>query len=976
MYRLIRVFAILIFLISLESFALGLGEIESHSALNQPLNAEINVTGLGDDVELSEITVSLASKAAFEKVGLERPFYLVNLKFTLERKPDGATVIHVTTQESIKEPFVDFLVEVDWPAGHMLREYTILLDPPLFLEESPAVVDTPVSGMTQLQPQPMQATPSRGGAPVEQMQARRAASGSSARVSSVNGEISYGNVTRTDTLWSIAKQMRPDGSVTVQQVMMALLRNNPEAFYNNNVNYLKAGYVLRIPDVGQIPGISPADAENEIRRQNEAWLDTKGQRASQATLRPLGADQVATAGAAQSGVDAGPRLKLVAPGTGPDGAALEGISDGTAQGASAQAGLDVLSSKLTLALENSEVSRQENTELKKRLIALEEQIASMQRLLTLRGDTLTALQSDAGVSGGVAQTPVPDVGVAEEIQGEDTAAGQPATQQAAASIAAPVQEQEDLISSILADPILLGVAITVLLLLLTMAWIIVRRRQAAGEMDFQDYMDETDEKLEQETVTHDKQDDAKIAAAAVLTGDATAEVSGPESESASTEDDTSLDIFHAEEDEIDTLAEADVYLAYRRFDKAEELLKEAISQEPDRHDYVLKLLEVYAVAENLNDFVLQAESLYASLGTEGSETWDKVVVMGRQLAGDHPLFGGTGGVVDDQGEQEMDSPDDNDAYDFDIDKEISGLNLGADDGEAPGEPEQDGAVADTVGAFEALVEDAENADLEEAFSLLAEDEPADRQDGFGEKDDAAAGGTGDDLSVPETENAGDLDLDLNLDDIRIEPFEEDHEAMQSGSDGGDLSGQKDDESAENVRQDSDISTSEAQLAEEEEDVMLAPAADEVDVGAVIDTDDHQSDTDSKGTVTESDLESAAQGLRFEADELSANLGAEDKAQSADSGVGQDQEQEDIAPALEADIDWLANAVNEVDPNVDFEDDPNLISGEDEISTKLDLARAYIDMGDQESARSILDEVMADGSNDQKGEAEDLIRLIA
>ncbi len=546
MHRLIRIFAILIFLISVESFALGLGNIESHSDLNQPLSAEIEVTGLGD-VALSDITVALASAEAFEKVGLERPFFLTSLKFVLERKPDGTTVILMSTRDAIKEPFVDFLIEVDWPAGHMLREYTILLDPPLFLEERPAVIETPVSGVSQFQSQ--QTAASGGGSTVAQTRApRSAASGSGTRVSSANGELSYGNVTRTDTLWSIAKQMRPDSSVTVQQVMMALLRNNNEAFYNNNVNYLKAGYVLRIPAAGQIADINPADAEREIRLQNEAWQDAKGQRASQALLRAQGADQAATSGAAQRGVNAGgPRLKLVAPGAGEGGAALEGISDGTASNASEQASLGTLRSQMTMALENSEVSRQENIELKKRLAALEEQIASMQRLLTLRGDTLSVLQNDAGASGAIEQE-AQQVPPAEVAQTEKTPVATPVV-----APAVPAPEQNGLISSLLADPMLLGVAVVVLLLLLTMGWVIMRRRQAAGEIDFQDYEEESDNDQERVAVVHDNAGQAD--------DDITAENSTTESASDSAEADTSLNIFNAEEDEIDTLAEADVYLA-------------------------------------------------------------------------------------------------------------------------------------------------------------------------------------------------------------------------------------------------------------------------------------------------------------------------------------------------------------------------------------------------------------------------------
>lgn len=969
MYRLVRVLSFLIFLISLESFALGLGSIESHSALNQPLDAEIEITGLGDS-DVSEVTVELASREAFEKVGLDRPFYLTALKFTLEQKGDGRNIIHVTSREAVKEPFVDFLLEVNWPGGHILREYTILLDPPLFLDEGRAVIETPVAGAVQpSSPQApvQQAAPATAG---EQAQVSQPAAGGS-RVVRSNGELSYGNVTRSDTLWSIAKQMRPDDSVTVQQVMMALLRNNPDAFYNNNVNYLKAGYVLRIPDIAQIAEISAAEAEREIRRQNGEWFDAKGQRASQAAPRALGAEEAAPAAGPGVSASSGPRLKLVVPDASGEGAALEGVSDGTAQGAARQASLDALRSELALALENSEISRQENLELKARLAALEEQIASVQRLLTLRGDTLAALQSDAAATGAVAQeakggaAPVAEDKAAEESAGEAPqdsapAAVKPAGKQAAAPVAAPAAAPEaaepDLIATILDDPTLMGVAVTIVIVLLIMAWIFVRKRQEAAEMEFDEYVEEVHEDAMAPEDARKQQDSVPGAAATAVAAGASAALTAEADEGmeVSNATDGGLGIFQAEEDEIDTLAEADVYLAYRRFDKAEELLKAAIEQSPQRQDYILKLLEVYAADENLDAFVEQAEGLYASLGSAGGETWDKVVEMGRQLDSSHPLFGGDGEVVDeDPPQQERAGEEDAGTLDFDLADELSSPDLETDEGKSR-----------TLADDEALKDSPEHADPDEAFSLLDESEAGDERPVPGRAGEGQAGAA---PAMPQMDDlADDLDLTLDLGD-----------EVAAASDAG----------AQESPQDDSVEASPfARLDDGQgDDLALETHTDGLDeFEAALEADAENNMIQAKdgedaiedmpeGEKDASGLENAAQELRSAAGELSAGLGAEEANQADTGGL----EDDNIIPsALDADIDWLASAVDEEDLNVDFEEGPELISGEDEISTKLDLARAYIDMGDQESARGILDEVLAEGSNDQKGEAEELIRLIA
>lgn len=827
-------------------------------------------------------------------------YFLTDLSFVLEERK-GTPYLLITTKQPIKEPFMDFLLELEWPNGQLLREYTLLLDPPVFLEETPAPVEAPQAETSAAS----SAAVSRASAPSSMTAAGGIAGGRFA------DGMSYGPVTRNDTLWSIAKQLRPDNSVTVSQVMMALLKNNPEAFYNSNVNYLKAGYILRISDPGTIADINPQEAERLLALQNQQWQDARKQRAGQALKRPQGSGDAQTEGGA-----AGPmvenqgnseaRLRLVVPETQVGETALEGVSDKTAAGASTDADLNALRRELALALETSEVSRQENAELRERLSTLEAQISSMQRLLALRDDTLTALQS--GAASGMAQNQ--DVTAAaeeaaQEEQDNSAKAGAAAPQKERGAqvsppkAAAPASREElpqDFISQLLADPKLLGAAGGAVLLVLVLVWVMVRRRRGDDGLEFEDF---------QTSIAEESPDDDVLPQTAAAVPQEQGAFTAAEELGAVVQDsgDAGMDVFQTEEDEIDTLAEADVYLAYRRFDKAEELLKDAIALEPHRHDYVLKLLEVYAASENRDEFIAQAEAFHAIVGEAGSEVWDRVVSLGRQFLPSHPLFADEGSA--ESGGEESGQND-----------QAAELSL-----DEPAAPEQEVASSDTL---EFANDEISNEGIQEpAFEDFSVTEA-----GQGQQDE-------------------ELDLDFNLDDL------------------GDLSGLD-----ERGEADSSVAAVNevAEQATTEESSLEALAAGETDFQA----GDFQEDVPTEQTPAAEEFslddvmeETQADSVAPAADDIDVEVSPADDvaAASADSG-------------LEADIDWLANSSGEdLDTAAEAEEESTLISGEDEVSTKLDLARAYIDMGDQESARSILTEVLHEGNDDQKGEAEELIRQI-
>ncbi|HVJ63585.1 MAG TPA: FimV/HubP family polar landmark protein, partial [Tahibacter sp.] len=249
--------------------------------MNEPLNAEIPVTG-GPD-ETASLSVALAAAADFERVGLSRSRVQVPLEFTVAAGAKGA-VIKVTSKEPVRDPFLDFLIEVNWAKGKLLREYTVLLDPPTMApaikgsRASTAPVKETVTTAAPSQPLPA-AKPPKAPRPTRPAETETAAAAPSAppvaekpsRAGASAGAGEYGPVAAGETLWEVAASTRPDDNVTLNQVMIALHRNNPNAFFKDNINSLKRGAILRVPSVEEIKAVgNAAAAAAEVRQQNDA----------------------------------------------------------------------------------------------------------------------------------------------------------------------------------------------------------------------------------------------------------------------------------------------------------------------------------------------------------------------------------------------------------------------------------------------------------------------------------------------------------------------------------------------------------------------------------------------------------------------------------------------------------------------------------------------------------------------------------
>ncbi|PVV17008.1 MAG: hypothetical protein B6D77_00070, partial [gamma proteobacterium symbiont of Ctena orbiculata] len=319
------------------ALALGLGEIHPRSALNQAFKADIDLLSVSQE-ELQDVRVSLASREAFEKAGMERPFLLSGLKFAPMLTPAGKPVISISSSDAIREPFLNFLIEVNWPKGRLVREYTVLLDPPVTLKRAPQPVTTPATTM----------------APTQVGRSRPARVTSS--MSSESGDREYGPVQPNDNLWNIAKGMQRTNE-SVEQVMMALQRHNPSAFINNNVNNLKVGKILRLPEDAGVTSLTKQEAREEFLAQTRSWKADRGVPAAPTTTKT------------QERVEAKEedRLRLISakPGEG-EAAEREGMAESDSE-------VRRLQEEIMLVRESNEGALQENEALRNRVQDLEKQ---------------------------------------------------------------------------------------------------------------------------------------------------------------------------------------------------------------------------------------------------------------------------------------------------------------------------------------------------------------------------------------------------------------------------------------------------------------------------------------------------------------------------------------------------------------------------------------------------------------------------
>lgn len=256
--------------------ALGLGEAEVQSFLNQPLRVRIPLTVESDD-ERESLRVALAAPEDFRRVGLDRAALGVVMEVDVQQNGQDLFII-LTSQDSIRDPFLQILLNADWSSGRMLRQYTLFLDPPLLETPSIQVRSAP----QQSTPAPASVSSARPAAqrqrePAQSEPASTSTSSSTARDRYEGDE--YGPVESGETLWSIASRTHPESDdYTINQVMLAYVRLNPESFDRGNVNSLHRGARLRVPKSDDIAVVNAREALRMVQQQHSQWRSNNSNR--------------------------------------------------------------------------------------------------------------------------------------------------------------------------------------------------------------------------------------------------------------------------------------------------------------------------------------------------------------------------------------------------------------------------------------------------------------------------------------------------------------------------------------------------------------------------------------------------------------------------------------------------------------------------------------------------------------------------
>jgi len=1041
-------------------YALGLGDIRLNSALSQPFDAEVELVNPTVE-ELSSITVGLASAEAFARFGLDRPSYLSNFVFRVTPVGRGQAVIRIVSTRPVTEPVVSFLLEVSTGSGRQLREYTVFLDPPVFVPAQPAAREQ-VSGVappppvepsaTQgvieraptpevtpqlpppvteplptpapierapepvaaepipeaappaepppLEPEPVTPPPLTEPEPVEPVAAETEPVVPAPTTAMPD---SY-DVQRGDTLWRIASQLK-GADQSINQAMIAVYQANPEAFVGN-INRLRAGAVLRIPSAEEMAAVDHREATSEVARQYEEW-------------RPAPAPAPVEAVA-----DDREHLRLVTP-TEPAGATTSAAAE---RARAEQAAAEAAAAEKARAEEEAA----KTAEAARAAAEREAQEVEAKRLLEVQNAELARMQQErerqaAEEAARAAAEATPAPAATEELVATPE---QPSETQAAPADAKPAQQapvappEPSFLESLVGALGQYGTYILIVVAVLLVGGTLIffsRRRQAesnslafpmaSGEptltpSDFDAVMDDIPQPMARTSGSESSYTDTGY----TDTGDHAQSFEMPD-EDAIEEAETSFskapapkkraevepgdDIMGGEPaaavDQQDAIAEADFHMAYGLYDQAADLVKIAIGRDPSRRDLKLKLAEIYFVWGNKDLFLDAARDLHQSRSQAPAGEWDKILIMGKQIAPDDAMF--KGGAIAAPGEVDVNLEGGENRVDYDL--------------FSSPDTSQSGTVTDLdldLAASTGTTGSQDAGDLD----LLLDDVPSNSPKS---KSPESVASTQEmptiesralpDVSAEETETELDFNLDvpssdqtaeLSIDDLGLDVGSLEASGPLKSSVAGDeaigdeemtriapaaiapaksssleptmevpqfdqakrakANGHDDEEGTETGVDTvylEELSSDGGQSADESA-LMLAPADLDMDNPQLSVTDAADDDTIRS--------KAAREGLALES---TAEMPKIRQPSAADLASTQEQPRLEIGGGGRSDVMVATTEVPELEPVT-----------MSEVGTKLDLARAYMDMGDPDGARSILEEVLSEGNSGQRAEAQRLL----
>ena len=644
---------------ALDAHALALGRVTVQSALGEPLRAEIDVPDINAD-EAASLKTSVANPESFKAAGLEYNPVLGSLQISLQRRADGRAFLRVSGDRPVNEPFVDLILEANWASGRLVRDYTMLFDPanlrsaaaqgiPVTQAAVPSSMSAPAGASRTAQPSSTASRPIPSARPAPAPRPQKAVAVTAAK-DGKTVTVKAGN-----TATQIAARNKPVG-VSLDQMLVAMLNANPDAFTNNNLNRLKSGAVLEIPTAAQASATGEAEARQVITAQSKDFNDFRRRLAQGAPTAAAPSASRAASGSVQAKVE---ERKPAA--AAPDKLTLSKGAVAAAGGASA-------------AKPNSEDSIVKDRQAKEAANRSAEIAKNIQDLNKISTTTVAsgkaempAIATSAAKTGvAIASAPVVPTAPASSatvVAASSSASSAVATPLVAASAAvvsssaavsttasmasgvstvttvttaapittasaparpvakAPVTPPPEpgLVEGLLDNPVTLPAAGGLLALLAGFGFYRMRQSKKSNQVD-------------SSFLESRLQPDSFFGASGGQRID-TNEASGNATGSSMVYSPSQLDAAG----DVDPVAEADVYLAYGRDLQAEEILKEAMRSSPSRVAIHTKLMEIYAKRRDTKAFEIVAQEAYSISKGQGPE-WETASALGRELDPSNPLY--------------------------------------------------------------------------------------------------------------------------------------------------------------------------------------------------------------------------------------------------------------------------------------------------------------------------------------------------
>ena len=983
--------------------AAGLGKLNINSGLGEPLKAEIELLSVTPD-ELSTLSATVGSEEAYAVQGIPRLGIHNNIKVELIKNADGSPALRLRSLQPINDPYLDMLIQVDWASGRLLREYTILLDPPEYKQN---ISEEPVNKSAINKPviTPNASISSQVNSNTEVIHEAVAPNKKSkkpvAKVAVPHDEplatTDTAEVTsrRGDTLNAIAKDIQVEG-VSLDQMLVGLFEANKNAFVDGNMNRLKVGQIIKVPSKEVLTGVNAQQARQEVKLHSANWNAYRNNLAGnvlatpaveEVTQKQAASGKIAAAEDKAAPVKAGPQdvVKLSAGGKSP-----------TQEG---KAGADF--DAKVLALQEEATARDKALkESQQRTAALEAQIADMQKLLALKNQAMAGIEKNAElsakpvenkpVSQAITTTPpvpsavTPPVSVASTgADANPVAEAAKVAKKATPAVNPTVQPvpvaEPSFLESLFGSIDLLMLGGTAGIALLGGGWMYLRNKRRRDLDSFERGI-LTSGGLRANTVFGNTTGTASTADTSFLT------------DFAQSADGSMIDT-----NDVDPIAEAEVYMAYGRDAQAEEILKDAISKEPKRYELHLKLLEMYAARKDISAFEAIAGELYTTLG-EDDPTWAKVAELGAIVEPDNPLYdigqisSSEATETDIRASADMGLNLDN-HVDFSFEDESSSNEDAALSAKDKHEPENEsfdlGELKNDLpnSALEqpVVAETAENSSqLASAANPAADnsmdfDFPELGSFSAAEQEPAAASVSSDqevellasNLS-PDTENEiknDDSGLDFNFNTTLAET-----PAMEVSQDKADATDFNFEGFTDAVMQADEANTEISELDNVDfnfegfGEPAVPPADKAAGLSALdgIDLNFGVADTDS------------TQSQHTKLDEISFDIPLDAHEEAADTNFKADSLNQNEASHFDfsaISLDLTDSEPQVTAPQQDVEL-PVTVTESPDIDIKLDLVKVYIDMEDVEGARDLLDEVLKEGGPQQRAAAESLLASLA